>query len=170
MSRRPYDEKRLARRFWAKVDQTGECWIWTAYRNPQTRYGQFTLNESEREALVMLRVVTAPVLAATLTHGPAPDGTMVLHSCDDRACCRPDHLRWDTAAANNREAWDRGRQRSGEGHHQARLSDAQVAEVCRRARTGERVIDLAAEYGADWSQIYRWMSGEVRATAGSEVA
>ena len=86
----------------------------------------------------------------------------MLHSCDNRVCCNPAHLRWGTQAENNREAWERGGQRSGERHHQARLTDVEVAEVVARAKAGEKVRDLADEYGIDWSVIYVWKRGEGR--------
>lgn len=38
----------------------------------------------------------------------------------------------------------------------------EIGEVCARARSGESVQVLAAEFGIDWSQVYRWLRGEVR--------
>lgn len=155
-------------RFWAKVDASGihdECWPWLGYVNPQTGYGQHSIPKAVRGEWGGQRTVTAAVISCSLIHGPRPTGMHVLHSCDNRACCNPAHLRWGTQAENNREAWDRGRQASGERHHAARLTDAQVAEVVARAKAGERVPDLAKEYGIDWSLIYSWMRGEGRGRA-----
>jgi hypothetical protein len=108
------------------------------------------------------RIITAPVLACTLVRGPRQPGEVVLHSCDNKACCAPDHLRWGSTAENNAEAWGRGRQASGERHHRSKLTDAQVAEVVRRAHAGERVADLANEFDAAESTIYYWLRGDVR--------
>jgi len=36
-------------RFWAKVDKSGECWIWTARIAPNG-YGHFNLNGRTRSA------------------------------------------------------------------------------------------------------------------------
>lgn len=153
--------------FWGKVapaDENG-CERWTGYINPQTGYGQHSIRKASRPAWGGQRTVTAPVVACTLAHGQRPEGMVVLHSCDNRWCCNPHHLRWGTQTENNREAWGRGRQADGERHHAARITDAQVAEVVGRAKAGERVLALASEYGIDPSNLYSWMRGEGRGRA-----
>lgn len=154
----------LADRFWAKVAQADEngCRLWTGYRNPQTGYGQVSLAKADA-ARFGGRVATAPVVACTLTHGDRPHGLLVLHSCDVRACCEPSHLSWGSPSQNNREAWERGGQKSGAAHHQAKLTDAQAIDVIRRARNGESPHALAAEVGMEFSTIYAWLRGEGRA-------
>lgn len=146
------------------VKTASGCREWTAYVNSQTGYGQITV-PLVLAAEFGARIVTAPVLAATLSHGSRPEGAYVLHSCDNNACCEPAHLRWGTPAENCREAWDRGGQKSGEQHHQAKYPDALVAEVVRRARAGDSVYGLSVEYGIPWSSIYYWLRGEGRQKA-----
>lgn len=62
--------------------------------------------------------------------GPIPEGLDLLHSCDVRVCCNPDHLRPGNALDNSRDAVERGRVRSGERHHRAKLT-AQAVELVR---------------------------------------
>lgn len=153
----------LELRFWAKVgpaDLRG-CRGWSGYVNPQTGYGQISASGDDVEQFGS-RTVTAPVVSCTLAHGPRPDGMVVLHSCDVRGCVEPTHLRWGTPQENNREAWDRGRQASGEDHHQARLTDVQVADAISRCRRGYPVANVAESVGVDQSTLYAWLRGEGR--------
>jgi hypothetical protein len=99
----------VAERFWALVDRSGECWEWRGGRY-LNGYGRFRLNNPRR-------MTGAHRVAYELTHGPVPDGLLVLHGCDNRACCRPDHLRVGTAGDNIRDALSRGRVKVGPDHH-----------------------------------------------------
>lgn len=71
-------------RFWAKVDQTGDCWEWTAAKNVGG-YGRFT-PEGQRES------VAAHRYAYEAEHGPIPAEIQLDHLCRNRACVRPSHL------------------------------------------------------------------------------
>ena len=49
-------------------------------------------------------------LAWVLANGrPIPEGTYVLHSCDNKVCCNPAHLHIGTHSDNMQEMQDRGR-------------------------------------------------------------
>lgn len=153
----------FAEGFWAKVDKSAgpdACWPWTAYVNT-TGYGQVHVPKSER-ALINRRTASAPSVACAMSYGPRPDGMHVLHSCDNRLCVNPRHLRWGTQAENNKEAWARGRQQSGERHHQARYSDAEVREVIAAVQAGARPADLSQARGIPERRIYKWVAGESR--------
>lgn len=92
---------KLLARFWAKVDKTKDCWLWTAARDPNG-YGRFRLNA---------HTVKAHRFAYTILVGPIPDGLTLDHLCKVRHCINPAHLepvthqenllRGDTNAARN---------------------------------------------------------------------
>ncbi len=88
------------RRFWNKVRVTDGCWLWTGALCPNG-YGNFTLfaQSVRRER----QVVTSHRMAWVLTHGEIPDGLLVLHRCDVRRCCNPDHLFLGTYRDNSRD-------------------------------------------------------------------
>lgn len=85
--------KPLEERFWEKVDQSGDCWEWTAYRG-QNGYGQ--IGGGPRTA----RVLYAHRVSFELLSGPIPEGMFIDHICHNRGCVNPAHLRLATNKQN----------------------------------------------------------------------
>jgi hypothetical protein len=48
-------------------------------------------------------------IVCTLAYGEPEPGQRPLHSCDNTACVRVDHLRWGSQAENIQDAYDRKR-------------------------------------------------------------
>lgn len=48
-------------------------------------------------------------VAYILTKGDIPDGLLILHSCGNRRCCNPAHLRQGTQSENVKQEWDQYR-------------------------------------------------------------
>jgi integrase len=74
-------------RFWGRVTQGKGCWEWTGARD-STGYGGVSVKG---------KILRAHRYAWELTNGPIPEGSKVRQTCDNRACCRPDHLTLSTA-------------------------------------------------------------------------
>ncbi len=73
-------------RFWAKVEKTGTCWMWTGSAGGgdiQRPYGQFSVNG---------RLVKAHRFSYELHRGPIPDGLVLDHLCRNTRCVNPAHL------------------------------------------------------------------------------
>lgn len=87
--------------FDALVDRSAgptACWPWTGYCAP-SGYGRFRLNHKQHQAHVI----------ALIRDTVRPPGLFVLHSCDNRRCCNPAHLRLGTHDANMKDMTARDR-------------------------------------------------------------
>jgi hypothetical protein len=143
----------IERRFWLRVEKRseGECWNWIG---GQTVKGYGVIGTRGRERTTVHRVSWA------IHNGRAiPDGMWVLHSCDNRLCVNPGHLRLGTNDDNVRDRVERKRTRTGRrkqcpnGHAKTpentlvRKSGLHVCRICKQEssrryylRNKERVI------------------------------
>lgn len=94
-SMRPEYTHALMARFWAKVDATGDCWIWNGYTN-QNGYGRFSVDG---------RMIVAHRVAYTALVGAVPDGLCLDHLCRVRHCVNPDHLDPVLGQVNSRRGY-----------------------------------------------------------------
>jgi hypothetical protein len=69
--------------FWAKVDKTERCWLWTAAKT-HNGYGVTGITGCEQ---------LAHRHSYTLANGPIPKGMQIDHVCYTRECVNPSHLR-----------------------------------------------------------------------------
>jgi hypothetical protein len=113
------------REFWSRVDKSGSCWNWTGAKDVGG-YGVFSFMGKRK---------TTHRLAWELENGcAATPGMVVMHLCDNPACCRPDHLKLGTYFENTLDCHNKGRWRSpavpfGESHHRAILNDKSVQAI-----------------------------------------
>jgi hypothetical protein len=148
----PYPVRTVAERFWEKVDQSGgpdACWLWTGHKNANG-YGRIADDRSRR-------IVLAPRASWELNVGPIPEGVFVLHNCpdgDNPACVNPAHLWLGTQDDNMRDAGEKRRVRSGESHHNARLTDAAVLEIRSSGMApGEAAKKFGVTYVTAWEVV-----------------
>lgn len=149
----PFRARPVAERFWEKVDQSGECWVWTAARYPGG-YGLFVAKKGESPE-------GAHRVAYRLVHGRIPPGKQILHRCDNRLCVRPDHLFAGTQSDNMadmhaKKRWKRRKQRDqrGEKNPNAILSDAQVEQMLADLAAGEGPISVARKFGIAYKTLW----------------
>lgn len=117
----------LADRLWRQVDRRGEeeCWPWLGV---SLLKGYGFIGRGGRGAGKLL----AHRAAWEVTFGSIPEsdgyhGTVVMHTCDNRLCCNPKHLRLGTQAENVRDMDAKGRRGYGNGWPTRRLQASVAA-------------------------------------------
>src|SRR5690554_258585 len=95
-------------------------------------------------------------------HGPRPKGMVGRHLDGNPANNSPGNLRWGTHWENAQDRQRHGRYSRGEDHHNAKLLDAQVAEIKSLRIGGVKVKALASRYGVGVSTIEDIIYGRSR--------
>lgn len=114
-----------------EVTESG-CWEWKG-STKSNGYGQVR-NPATGKPVYCHRVVVG-----------APEGSVVLHSCDNRRCCNPSHLIVGTQKDNLQDMSRKGRGRRG-----SKLSDEDVLEIIKSTKSGSA---LAKSYGVSPATI-----------------
>ena len=117
-------------------------------------YGQFSVGR---------RPFSAHRFSYTINVGPIPDGMLVCHRCDNRACVRPDHLFLGTHAENMADMTGKGRSSRNVGSENplSKLDEEQVREI--RATYVPGVFGygrLAQKYGVSIRSFARIILGQ----------
>lgn len=143
----------VADRFWEKVDKSGECWLWIGAKSSPWLYGNLLI--SGRKYRLAHRI------SWELTYGSIPDGLCVLHHCDNPSCVRPSHLWLGTQLDNSKDCIAKGRDRRGEQHPMAKLTEGQVIEIYRvHMDEGLSHRALASRFGVSPSCINDVLTGK----------
>jgi hypothetical protein len=133
-------------RFWAKVNKTDGCWLWTAYVNRQNGYGMMQWDGKLR---------LAHRISYALAFGPVPEGKWVLHHCDTPACVNPAHLFLGTHLDNMTDKKAKKREARGSQHGLAKLTEDDVRRM--RALYQPRKFPLrklARMFGVSLGTVY----------------
>lgn len=73
----------VKKRFFAKVDQSGECWVWKGASNKKNGYGFFRYKG---------KTDYAHRVAYLIAYITIPDGVYIVQTCQNRLCVRDTHL------------------------------------------------------------------------------
>ncbi len=141
----PTGEEAEKERFWAKVDKSGECWLWTGGTDSKG-YGSIMINS---------RIIGTHVFSWELHNGrKVPKEMDVCHNCpgpdgDQKACCNPAHLWIGTRA-------EHGRDTSAKGQFKTRrkFTPEEVIEMRRQFADGEATIRaLSHQQGCSYNNM-----------------
>jgi hypothetical protein len=145
------------KRFWNKVDKTsgrgpkGDCWIWTAATMKINGYGVFGMHPKFSAFL-------AHRMSWFITHNSLPNDRMILHTCDNPPCVRPDHLFIGDQYDNMRDCANKNRTGTnglyGEKQGAHKLTESKVLEIRELHKDKTRTYaDTAREYGVNEGTI-----------------
>jgi hypothetical protein len=124
------------KRFYGKIDTTGECHEWTAGKNKKG-YGIFLHNGKCCLAHRVLWELEGREFAEVLRH-----------KCDNPGCCNIDHLEPGTVADNNNDKMERGRFRPNNGskNGQSKLTEDDVRQIKAMLAEGRKQRDIAKAF------------------------
>lgn len=140
-----------AKAFWSKVailDDKSKCWEWQGAKTPKG-YGNVRINK---------KYLKAHRVAWELANFQIPSGYVVMHLCDNPACCNPNHLVLGTIMSNFCDMCIKGRDNFyknkavGSRNHNAKLSPEIVRSI-RKEYGRMNQYELADKYGVAQTAI-----------------
>ena len=138
----PLHEKVVAR---TVVDEVTGCWVWqggccfNGYARLRRGY--------EGKSTLCHRIIYEH------HNGPVQKGHVVMHTCDNRRCVNPDHLRSGTYKDNMLDMVQKGRSSS------SILTEKDVREIHRLSENGHTVHSIAASFCVSRSTVSCILSG-----------
>lgn len=140
-------------RFWAKVDKSGDCWLWTAACN-RNGYGFIRYGTTHK-------VIEAHRVSYMLTYGDPPKGFDVCHKCDTPRCVNPNHLFLGTRRVNIQDSVRKGR-------HGKALTPEIVQSIRADIAAGIQQTHIAKQYGVGCATISKIATGKAWTCLDSE--
>ena len=136
------------------VEGHPNCWLWNgSIRKPQDGYGQLWDGTTKRQK-------PSHRHSFELHNGEIPLGMYVLHKCDVRLCCNPNHLFLGTQDDNRKDMLGKGREwhgKRGTTCDKAKLTDAHVIAIRRDPRLHK---EICADYGVSRTLVSFIKSGK----------
>lgn len=156
------DSEGLSDLFWTRVKKgfSDECWRWKGWHFDQGYAGLSFKG----------RLLKGHRLSYELNCGPIPAAAFILHSCDNRGCVNPAHLRIGDHKANMADMRERKRAAAGatnyfgrvryigEQNARARLTEEAVRDIRFGASRG---VDLARKYNVSKQTVSHIRAGRI---------
>ena len=144
----PKPVEEIAAKFWTRVRKGDGCWLWTGTTNYKG-YGVACVKLHGKRIYTAHRVAMTLKLGHTLPEWPI----VVMHSCDVRMCCNPDHLSLGTQTENVADQDRKGgiHRARGKQHGRAKLTEADVLYI---RSSNESDSELAKRFGVFGTTIH----------------
>ena len=145
----------VTRKFFERVDKSGDCWIWTGRVRPGG-LGYGVMSVMVRRGAGGWKDLYAHRVSAEI-HGAEIAGKCVLHKCDVPLCVNPAHLFTGTQADNMRDMAKKGRGRCGSG----KLTAAETREIISLKGLASQQT-IATVYGVSQTRVGQIFRGRTR--------
>ena len=126
------------------------CWFWTAAKS-DWGYGCFWDGK---------RLVGAHRWSYEQVHGKLPRCIEARHTCHNRDCVNPAHIKPGTRQDNANDMVEAERQSKGESRPTSRLKEADVLKIRSEIKSGKAVKQIAREYDIAHSAIRKIKTGQ----------
>jgi len=137
----------LRKKFKAKLDTNG-CVVCTSHKPNKRGYQALTV---KRKKILLHRFIYQ------IHNGPISDDLVVRHTCDNRQCINPNHLKKGTTSDNVMDRVKRNRSAAGKRHGRSKLRPCDIKRI--RALKTISNTELAKRYGVDRRVIYQIKKG-----------
>ncbi len=159
-----------AERFWSKVRKTRGCWLWQAGIS-EDGYGAFWLRSIGKKG----NNARTNRVAYQLVNDEDPGELLVMHTCDNPICVKPDHLKLGTPADNSADMARKGRAATGkrngkytcpesiprgEQHAGSKMTWKKVRRLRKMREQGIPYADLCSEFGVSRTTAFEIIKGK----------
>lgn len=139
-----------------KTDDPDKCWEWQGCVN-NTGYGSMTVSQKAYSAHRIIYALTYP---NSIDFAAPKDKTLkqfILHKCDNRLCCNPNHMELGNYNDNNKDCAKKGRAKAPRGaeHKNAKLTQEQAEEVRAIYKTGLTFVEIGKMFNIHANNISR---------------
>ena len=143
-----------------QMGNPNDCWEWLGYKN-SSGYGNIKINQQSYSAH---RLAYALTNQNTITY-KAPKNKkakeFVLHKCDNRTCCNPNHMFLGNYDDNNKDAKSKGRSNAPKGakHKLAKLTQDQADQARLFHGHGWSYVEIGKMFNIHANNISRICKG-----------
>ena len=137
--------------------ETDDCTLWP-HSITTSGYPQMTHPSGERYAHRAALIETVGIPA---------DGMQAAHSCGNRTCVNPRHLRWATSTENEADKIAHGRRHRGETHWSTAIKNSDVAVMKQMKADGYTYRQIGERFGMHRASASRIIRGKSWAWASS---
>ncbi len=131
---------------WSKVDVKGEqeCWAWKGYVSA-SGYGRTWINDVAYYAHRVIFDLAHPNQIELRAPANKKAHGFLMHTCDNRICCNPAHLRVASIKENNLDALQKKRKKFeiGENHHRSVFTNDEIQQVLEMRESGQTARQIA---------------------------